>query len=51
MNGLKHGRNDLHSVIYKLINSIWNKEQLYEKWKNSVNVLINKKYNNRFCSK
>ena len=33
-----------------LINSVWNKEELPEKWKELVIVLIHKKGNNRDCS-
>jgi hypothetical protein len=31
------------TVIHKLINSIWNKEELSDKWKNSIIVPILKK--------
>ena len=36
--------------IYKRINSICNKEQLYEEWKEWMNVLINMKGNKRVFS-
>jgi hypothetical protein len=35
--------NTLHSEIYKLINSIWKKEELPEEWKESIIVTIYKK--------
>jgi len=35
--------NTLHSEIHKLINSIWNKEDLPQQWKESVIVPIYKK--------
>jgi hypothetical protein len=33
----------IHSEVHKLINSIWNKEELPEEWKESVIVPINNK--------
>jgi hypothetical protein len=30
--------NTLHSEIHKIINSIWNKEELPQQWKESVSV-------------
>jgi hypothetical protein len=39
----------LHSEIHKLINSIWNKEELPEHWKESIIVPIYKKGNRTDC--
>jgi hypothetical protein len=39
------------SEIHKLINSVWNKEELPEEWKESVIVLIYKKGDKTDCSK
>ena len=40
----KAGGRTIHSEIHKLINSIWNKEELTEEWKESIILLIyNKK--------
>jgi hypothetical protein len=36
------GAETLVSVIHKLITSIWNKEKLPEKWKDSITVSIHK---------
>jgi hypothetical protein len=38
------------SVINKLINSIWNKEELPDQWKESIVVPIHKKGDKRDCS-
>jgi hypothetical protein len=40
----------LHSAIYKIINSIWNKEELPEEWKESVIVPSYKKGVKTDCS-
>jgi hypothetical protein len=32
----------LQSATYKLINSIWNKEELPDQWKESINVPVYK---------
>ena len=42
---LKAGRRTIRSEIHNLINSIWNKEELPEKWKESIIVPIYKKGN------
>jgi hypothetical protein len=34
------GGNTLRSQIHNLINSIWNKEQLPQQWKESINVFM-----------
>jgi hypothetical protein len=34
---IQAGRNTLHSEINKLNSSIWNKEELLQQWKESVN--------------
>jgi len=43
------GGNMLHSDIQKLINSIWNKEELLQQWKESVIVPIYKKGTRTDC--
>jgi hypothetical protein len=43
---IQAGGETLHSEIQKLINSIWNKEELPEQWKDPVIVPIYKKGNN-----
>jgi hypothetical protein len=40
----------LLSVIHKLINSIWNKEELPDQWKESVIVLVHKKGDRTVCN-
>jgi len=40
---IKAGDRTICSEISKLINSIWNKEELPEKWKESIIVLIYRK--------
>jgi hypothetical protein len=37
---IKAGGETLRSVIHKLINSIWNKEELLDKWKESIIVPV-----------
>jgi hypothetical protein len=39
---IKAGGRTIHSEIHKLINSIWNKEELPEQWKESIIVPIYK---------
>jgi hypothetical protein len=39
---IKVGGRTIRSEIHKLINSIWNKEELHEQWKESIIVLIYK---------
>jgi len=46
----KAGGRTIHSKIHKLINSIWNKEELPEEWKESITVLIYKKDDKTDCS-
>jgi hypothetical protein len=43
---IQAGGETLHSEIHKLINSIWNKEELPDRWKESNIVPIYKKGNN-----
>jgi hypothetical protein len=38
------------SVIHKLINAIWNKEELSDRWKESVIVPIHKKGDKTACN-
>jgi hypothetical protein len=40
----------LLSSIHKLINSIWNKEQLPDQWKESITVPIHKKGDKTDCN-
>ena len=40
----------IHSEIHKLLNSIWNKEELPEEWKESITVSIYKKGDTTDCS-
>jgi hypothetical protein len=40
---IKAGGGKIHSEIHKLINSIWNKEELPEQWKESIIVPLYKK--------
>jgi hypothetical protein len=37
---IKAGGETLHSKIYKLSHSIWNKEKLPQQWKDSITVPI-----------
>jgi hypothetical protein len=37
-------------VIHKLINSIWNEEELPDQWKESIIILIRKKGDNTDCN-
>ena len=41
---IKAGHRTIRSEISKLLNSIWNKEELPEEWKESIIVLMYKKY-------
>jgi hypothetical protein len=38
------------SVIHKLINSIWNKEELPDQWKESIIILIHRKGDKTNCN-
>jgi hypothetical protein len=40
---IQEGGEILLSVIHKLINSVWNKEELPDRWMESINVPIHKK--------
>jgi hypothetical protein len=40
----------LVSVIHKLSNSIWNKEELHDQWKESIGVPVHKKCDNSNCN-
>jgi hypothetical protein len=40
---IQAGGEILRSKIHKLINSIWNKEELPDQWKESIIVLVHKK--------
>ena len=47
---IKAGGKKIHSEIDQLVNSIWNKEELPEVWKESITVLIYKRSNKTDCS-
>ena len=47
---IKSGGRTILSKIHKLINSIWNKEELHEQWKESIIVPICKKGDTKDCS-
>jgi hypothetical protein len=47
---IKAGGEILLSVIHKLINSIWNKEELLDKWKESIIVPVHKKRDKTECN-
>jgi hypothetical protein len=47
---IKAGGRTFRSEIHKLINSIWNKEELPEQWKESIIVPIYKKGDKKDCS-
>ena len=47
---IKPGCRTIRSGIHKLINSIWNKEELPEQWKKSVIVPMYMKGDNTDCS-
>jgi hypothetical protein len=40
----------LLSAIHKLINSVWNKEELPDQWKESVTIQLNEKYDEIDCN-
>jgi hypothetical protein len=46
----KTGGESLRSEIHKVINSIWNEEELPQQWKNSSSAPICKKGNKTDCS-
>jgi hypothetical protein len=47
---IKAGGSTICSEIHKLINSVWNKEELPEQWKQSIIVPIYKKGDKTDCS-
>jgi hypothetical protein len=47
---IQAGGDILRSNIHKVINSIWNKEELPGQWKESIIVLIREKGNKADCS-
>jgi hypothetical protein len=47
---IQSGGNTLHFEIQKLINSIWNKKELPQQWKESIIVPIYKKGDKIDCS-
>jgi hypothetical protein len=47
---IQAGGEILHSKIHKLVNSIWNKEELPDQWKESAIVQIHGKGNKTDCS-
>jgi hypothetical protein len=44
------GETLLLSAIYKLINSVWNKEELPDQWKESVIVPVHKQGDKTDCN-
>jgi hypothetical protein len=50
MESVKVGVRTIHSVVHKLINSLWNKEELPEDWKELIIVPIYKKDDIADCS-
>jgi hypothetical protein len=40
----------LLSAIHKLINSVWNKEELPDQWKESIIVPVHKKGEKSYCN-
>jgi len=48
---IKAGGRPIPSELHKLIISIWNKENLYEEWKESIIVPIYKKGDKTDCNK
>jgi sorting nexin-29 len=47
---IQAGGEMLLSAIHKLINSVWNKEELPDQWKKSINFPIHKKGDNIDCN-
>ena len=47
---VKAGGRTILSEIHKLINSVWNKEELPEEWKESIVLPIQKKGDKTYCS-
>jgi hypothetical protein len=47
---IQAGGEILRSKIHKLINSIWNKEELPDQWKESIIVPVHKKSDKTDCS-
>jgi hypothetical protein len=48
---LQAGGKILLSAIHKLINSVWNKEELPDQWKESIIVSVHKKGDKTDCNK
>jgi hypothetical protein len=47
---IQAGGETLLSAIHKLINSIWNKEELPDQWKESINLSVHKKSDKTDCN-
>jgi hypothetical protein len=47
---IQAGGESLLSVIHKLVNSIWNKEELPDQWKESIIVPVHKKGDKTDCN-
>jgi hypothetical protein len=47
---IQAGGEILPSEIHKLINSVWNKEELFDHWKEAIILQIYKKSDNIDCS-
>jgi hypothetical protein len=47
---IQAGGKILLSAIHKLINSVWNKDELPDQWKESITVPVHKKGDNTDCN-
>jgi hypothetical protein len=47
---IQAGGNRLLSAIHKLINSVWNKEELPDQWKESIIIPVHKKGDKTDCN-
>jgi transposase-like protein len=47
---MKWFKQEVMSAVHKLINSIWNKEELPDQWKESIVVPIHKKGEKTYCN-
>jgi hypothetical protein len=47
---IQAGGENIRSEIHKLVNSIWNKEELPDQWKESIVVPVHKKGDKTVCS-
>jgi hypothetical protein len=47
---IQSGGETLLPAIHKLINSVWNKEELPDQWKESIIILVHKKDDKTHCN-